>query len=58
MAKHNLDAMEHDDGVELPPFVTRITMPVSNDDRLREFNVLYPVFAAREMPQYGKAAAA
>ena len=58
MKQHDHEAIERDsDSDNLPPFITRTTMPVSNDQRRREFNQLYPVFAAREMPQYGRAAA-
>ena len=56
MKQHDHEQLEHDD-TSLPPFVTRTTMPASNDQRRREFDSLYAVFAAREMPQYGRAAA-
>lgn len=56
MKQHDHEKLERDSD-NLPPFVTRHTMPVSNDQRRREFDQLYPVFAARAMPQYGRAAA-
>ena len=56
MKQHDHEAIEQDE-LNLPPYVTRTTMPVSNDQRRREFDQLYPVFAARERPQYGRAAA-
>lgn len=49
--------LENDDGVTLPPYVTRLTETRKGhlvDDP--NWMAAYNIFAARELPQYGRAA--
>lgn len=43
--KLNLEELESDDDLIAPPYVTRCTKPKSNDQRGKEFSMLYPIFA-------------
>lgn len=52
-SKH--ERLEHDDGVELPPYVTRRTDTRKGhlvDDP--NWMAAFRIFAARELPQYGR----
>jgi hypothetical protein len=44
MSKFDHSKFEYDDPA-LPVFVTRITEPVSNEQKRKDFDLIYPIFA-------------
>ena len=55
--KIDLNELEADDP-NLPPFITRCTMPKDNDQRRREFDAIFPIFAKLNLRSFKQQAAA